>query len=82
MFKNSFNFFEILFVQISDIGQHVVENLTAFGSISKWHDNQKTNDKLKVFLVLLGHIFMIQLQHIMGTFSSISSKKWFFILAK
>ena len=62
MFKYSFNFFKILFVQISDIGQHfdVVDTRPPLAVLFQ---NGMINQscKVEVFLVLLGHFFMTQL---------------------
>ena len=84
MFKYSFNFFKILFIQISDIGQHVdvVDTRPPLAVFQNGMINQSIIYKVEVFLVLLGHFFMTQLWYIMSPFSSISRKKWFFILAK
>ena len=83
MFKYSFNFFKILFVQISDIGQHVDVFDTRRPPLAVFQNGMINQTyKVKVFLVLLGHFFMTQLWYIMSPFSSISRKKWFFILAK
>ena len=78
MFKYSFDFFKILFVQISDIGQHVVDvdtrpPLAVFqnGMINQTY-------KVKVFLVLLGHFFMTQLySHSQWLFYKFVSKNYY-----